>query len=152
MDRYTAGPTASPSIDPKGSRIASQHFVHGGDVAARWWAAFRSQPLNDLIRMSVEHNPSLQSAEAAIKVAEFNALAQRGLFFPQVGANYTPTYNLESALNPNNSIFTPFGLHTVQLNISFVPDVWGSNLRSVESLDATAENQLFQLEAAYLAL
>ena len=152
VDRYTSGPTASPAIERDGSKVASQHFVHGGEVAAKWWAAFRSQPLNDLIRMSVEHNPSLQSAEAAIKVAEFNALAQRGLFFPQVGANYTPTYNLESALNPNNSIFTPYGLHTVQLNISFTPDVWGSNLRSVESLDATTENQLFQLEAAYLTL
>ncbi|MGO9358016.1 MAG: efflux transporter outer membrane subunit [Xanthobacteraceae bacterium] len=152
VNRYTAQPTASTPLDPNGPKIAGQHFVNGGDVAARWWAAFRSQPLNDLIRMSVEHNPSLQSAEAAIKVAEFNALAQRGLFFPQVGGNYTPSYNLESSLNPNNSFFVPYGLHTVQLNISFVPDVWGGNLRSVESLDATAENQLFQLEAAYLAL
>ncbi|MDR3467434.1 MAG: TolC family protein, partial [Xanthobacteraceae bacterium] len=152
VDRFTASPLAAAASDREGPKVASQHFVHGGEVAAKWWAAFRSQPLNDLIRMSVEHNPSLQSAEAAIKVAEFNALAQRGLFFPQVGANYTPSYNLESALNPNSNITTPFGLHTVQLNISFVPDVWGSNLRSVESLDATAENQLFQLEAAYLAL
>lgn len=152
VDRFTAGPVAAAAGERSGPPVKGQHFVNGADVAAKWWAAFRSQPLNDLIRMSVEHNPSLQSAEAAIKVAEFNALAQRGLFFPQVGANYTPSYNLESALNPNSNTTVPFGLHTVQLNIGFVPDVWGSNLRSVESLDATAENQLFQLEAAYLSL
>jgi NodT family efflux transporter outer membrane factor (OMF) lipoprotein len=152
VDRYTAEPTASPNADPKGPKVAQQHFVTGGTVAAKWWAAFHSQPLNDLIRLSVEHNPSLQSAEAAIRVAQYNALAQRGLFFPQVGANYTPSYNLQSALDPNSNIYTPFGLHTVQLNVSYVPDVWGSNLRSVENLDATSENQLFQLEAAYLAL
>jgi NodT family efflux transporter outer membrane factor (OMF) lipoprotein len=36
--------------------------------------------------------------------------------------------------------------------VSFVPDVWGGNFRAVENLDAVTEQQLFQLEAAYLAL
>ncbi len=59
------------------------------DVSARWWAAFQSPALNDLIRQSVEHNPTLQSAEAAIKVAYYNALAQRGVYFPQLTGNAT---------------------------------------------------------------
>jgi NodT family efflux transporter outer membrane factor (OMF) lipoprotein len=33
-----------------------------------------------------------------------------------------------------------------------VPDIWGANARAVENLDAVTEQQLFQLEAAYLAL
>jgi NodT family efflux transporter outer membrane factor (OMF) lipoprotein len=41
---------------------------------------------------------------------------------------------------------------THQLTVSFVPDVWGANFRAVENLDAITEQQLFQLEAAYLAL
>jgi NodT family efflux transporter outer membrane factor (OMF) lipoprotein len=41
---------------------------------------------------------------------------------------------------------------TPQLNISFVPDVFGANRRNVESLEALAENQRFQLEATYLTL
>src|SRR6202041_878437 len=45
-----------------------------------------------------------------------------------------------------------FSLVTNQLTVSFVPDIWGGNFRAVESLDATAEQQLFQLEAAYLTL
>jgi NodT family efflux transporter outer membrane factor (OMF) lipoprotein len=36
--------------------------------------------------------------------------------------------------------------------VSFTPDIWGGNLRAVENLDAVAEQQLFQLDAAYLAL
>ena len=36
--------------------------------------------------------------------------------------------------------------------MSFVPDIWGGNFRAVENLDAVTEQQLFQLEAAYLAL
>jgi NodT family efflux transporter outer membrane factor (OMF) lipoprotein len=41
---------------------------------------------------------------------------------------------------------------THQLTVSFVPDVWGANFRAVENLDAVTEQQLFQLEAAYLTL
>jgi NodT family efflux transporter outer membrane factor (OMF) lipoprotein len=152
--RYTPEKLQSPGSDAAGPRVAGQRFVNGGDIPTRWWAAFQSAPLNELIRMSVERNPSLQSAEAAIKVANFNALAQRGLFFPQVAANYTPTNQLVSNAQsgPGNTSQAQYSLYTAQLNISFVPDVWGENTRTVESLDAITEQAQFQLEAAYLTL
>jgi NodT family efflux transporter outer membrane factor (OMF) lipoprotein len=153
---YTPEPLRSPHADSGGPRVAQQHFVTGAEISARWWAAFRSTPLNELIRLSVEHNPSLQAAEAAIKVANFNALAQRGLFFPQLGANYNASDQQFSNMATQNSPGDPpqsrYTLHTAQLNISFVPDIWGENIRAVESLDALTEQAHFQLEAAYLAL
>jgi NodT family efflux transporter outer membrane factor (OMF) lipoprotein len=156
VTRYTPEPLQSPHADSSGPRVAQQHFVSAADISTRWWAAFRSAPLNDLIRLSVEHNPSLQSAEAAIKVANFNALAQRGLFFPQVAANYTPSDQQFSNMATQNGSGDPsqlrYTLHTAQLTISFVPDIWGQNMRAVESLDALTDQAQFQLEAAYLAL
>ena len=87
---YLPGKLASPSGGPgAGPPIARQHFVTGADVSARWWAVFRNQPLNDMIRQSVEHNPTLQAAEAAIKIANYNALAQRGIWLPQITGNST---------------------------------------------------------------
>ena len=47
---------------------------------------------------------------------------------------------------------TEFSLVTQQLTVNFVPDIWGGNFRAVENLDAVTEQQLFQLEAAYLTL
>ena len=41
------------------------------------------------IRQAVDRNPTLQAAEAAIRVAQYNAAAQRGLFFPQLTGNST---------------------------------------------------------------
>jgi NodT family efflux transporter outer membrane factor (OMF) lipoprotein len=152
---YTPEPLKSPRADSGGPRVAQQHFVSGADISARWWTAFRSMPLNELIRLSVEHNPSLQAAEAAIKVAQYDALAQRGLFFPQIGANYTPSIQQisgASSSGPGGQSPSVFSLHTAQLNVSFVPDIWGQNVRAVENLDAISEQQLFQLEAAYLTL
>src|SRR3984957_6128608 len=154
VDRYTKEPISSPNPGPAGPRVEGQHFVTGADVSLRWWTAFRSRPLDELIRLSVDHNPSFQAAEAAIKVAQFNALAQRGLFLPQIGANYSPSLQqISGASNsgPGGQFPSVFQLYPSQLEVSFVPDIWGQNVRAVENLDALAEQQLFQLEAAYLA-
>ncbi|WP_024512305.1 efflux transporter outer membrane subunit [Bradyrhizobium sp. ARR65] len=158
VDGYLPGKLASPGPTPSAPKVPAQHFVTGEAVSARWWAAFRSQPLNDLIRDAVNHSPTLQSAEAAIKIAQFNAEAQRGLWSPQVTGNSMSQQILQSNAG---TVFggdisavpqTQFSLITHQLTVSFVPDVWGANFRQVENLDAVTEQQLFMLEAAYLTL
>jgi NodT family efflux transporter outer membrane factor (OMF) lipoprotein len=155
---YVPGKLSSPNPGPGAPKVAGQHFVTGADVSARWWSAFRSQPLDDLVRQSVEHNPNLQAAEAAIRVAQYNAQAQRGLYFPQVTGNSTSSGQLLSnagnvlGVAPGSVPQTQYSLATNQLTVSFVPDIWGANSRAVENLDATTEQQLFQLEAAYLTL
>jgi NodT family efflux transporter outer membrane factor (OMF) lipoprotein len=156
-DGYVRGKLASPDPGRGGPPVAGQHFVTGADVSARWWSAFKSPPLNQLVRRSVDHNPNLQAAEAAIKVARYNALAQRGLYFPQISGSSNGSDSLFA--NPGQLPQIPtagpqsqFTLVTNQLTVSFVPDVWGANFRAVENLDAVTEQQLFQLEAAYLAL
>ena len=45
-----------------------------------------------------------------------------------------------------------FHLYTAQLSVSYTFDVWGLNRRTVESLKALADDQRFQVEAAYLTL
>jgi len=154
---YVKGKLTSADPGKGPPSIPGQRFITGADVSARWWAAFKSQPLNELVRQSVNHNPNLQAAEAAIKIAHYNALAQRGLFFPQVTGNSTSQQILVA--NPGQVPTIPtegpqsqFSLVTNQLTVSFVPDIWGGNVRAVESLDAATEQQLFQLEAAYLTL
>src|SRR3974390_800375 len=93
---YLPGKLASPSPGPGGPRVASQHFITGVDVSARWWAAFHSEPLNDLIRQSVEQSPTLQAAEAAIKIAKNTALAQRGIWLPQITGSSVSSQILQS--------------------------------------------------------
>jgi NodT family efflux transporter outer membrane factor (OMF) lipoprotein len=153
---YTPEPLKSPQADRDGPAVAQQRFKAGADIPVRWWAAFRSMPLNTLIRNSIVQNPTLEAADAAIRIANENALAQRGLFYPQVGANYTASDQQLSNMTTQEASGTPaqqrYTLHTAQLTISFVPDIWGQNLRNVESLDALTEQALFQLEAAYLTL
>src|SRR5262249_31007355 len=51
--------------------------------------------------------------------------------------------------NPDTTLFT---LHTAQVIVSFVPDVWGGTRRQVESQEALEESLAFQREAVYLTL
>lgn len=155
-------------------------LVAGRDVPQRWWEAFKNTKLNRLIEASIEQNASLQSAEAAIKVAYYTAESQKGGFLPTLIANSNDSVSLPSNLRPLGSldqvIFnqiypTPankiFNLQTVntqnpstwvyslflkQLTIAYTLDVWGMNRRMVESLEAQTDLQRYQFEAAYLAL
>src|SRR4029077_940470 len=45
-----------------------------------------------------------------------------------------------------------FSLHTAQVSVSYVPDVFGGTRRSIEAADALTEAQAFQREGVYLTL
>jgi outer membrane protein TolC len=45
-----------------------------------------------------------------------------------------------------------YNFHTAALTVGFTPDVFGLNRRKVESLDAQAQMQRFELEATYISL
>src|SRR5499427_105447 len=90
------------------------------------------------------------------RFAHANVQAQRGAFFPTINASYLPSRQKAATaedLSPPTNSGTPFfTLHTAQLTIAYVPDVFGGNRRQVESLEAQAEAQRLQLEATYLTL
>jgi hypothetical protein len=53
VNGYVHGKLASPNPGSGPPNVAGQRFISGADVSARWWAAFKSQPLNDLVKRSV---------------------------------------------------------------------------------------------------
>ena len=55
-------------------------FTKKIDISGEWWALFHSKPLNDLIERSLKANPDIKAAQAALKVARENVLAQKGAF------------------------------------------------------------------------
>ena len=116
--------------------------------------ALRSAALNALIQQSLNNNPSLQTALANLRAARQAVYAQEGKFFPLVDANFNPTRQLTAGpITPVlNTAANPFNLYTAQVAVAYTFDVWGLNRREVETLKALADNQRFQVEAAYLTL
>ena len=133
----------------------AQKLLPGQDIPAQWWTLFHSQPLDELIQQSLKSNPTLQAAQASLRAANESAAAQRGSYFPQIQAEYDfsrnrdPTGTLQPALNSGAPVYN---LHTAQVSVSYLFDIFGLNRRQVESLEAQADSQRYQLEAAYLTL
>ena len=137
------------------STVPGQALARSAEIPERWWELFRSRHLNALVERGIAHNPDVEAAEAALRVAQANALAQRGQLFPLVAGNFNPTrqkvatQGLVSNAVDNANIYS---LHTAQVTVSFVPDVFGGLRRQVESAEALAEAQAFQYESVYLSL
>ena len=152
---YTPEKVTTTSDAPGDKFGQTQRLTDGQDLSAEWWTAFKSPGLDDLVRRSLKANPNLTAAEAALRQAQELVAAQRGAWYPQVTGGFSATRNLTpteslSAASPSGNPY--YSLITPQLNVSFVPDVFGANYRAVESLEAQAENQRFALEATYLTL
>lgn len=132
-----------------------QHFAAGRDVPGDWWRLFHSAALDQLVERAIRNNPDVKSAEAALRSAQANVEAQRGAFFPQISAGFSPMRQKVSTdpLVPSTSTGSPYyTTYTASLTVSYVADVFGGNRRQVEALGAQAEVQTFQLEAVHLTL
>ncbi|MBV8123218.1 MAG: efflux transporter outer membrane subunit [Paucibacter sp.] len=154
VESYTAEPVSVATASTPVAGGAPQRFVAGKDVPAQWWTLFGSDALNELVAAALQANPDMQAAEAALRAAQENAAAQRGAFFPSVDAHLIPTRQQVSdpLASPTASGTNLYTLHTAQLNISYVPDVFGGTRRQVEAAGAQAEVARFQREAARLTL
>src|SRR5580704_14286928 len=140
ITRYTREPLAAQTSGTDVADGQRQRFIDGRDIPLEWWTVFKSAKFDALVRLSIDNNPSLQSALATLRAnqqAVFNPTRQ------QTSAVLSPT--------PASGV-NVFNLVTAQLQVSYSFDIWGLNRRTVESLQALADVQRFQVEAAYLAL
>jgi NodT family efflux transporter outer membrane factor (OMF) lipoprotein len=151
---YTSSPLSTTASTPNVLAGQAQRLTAGADISADWWTLFHSAPLNELIEQSLANNHDLKAAQAALTAARENVLAQRGAYYPSVEANVSATRQSQSvqiapALNSNTFLYNLF---TPQVSVSYVPDVFGLNRRTVESLAAQEQEVRFQMIAAYTTL
>jgi NodT family efflux transporter outer membrane factor (OMF) lipoprotein len=152
----------------------AQRFNPGADIPFDWWTLFQSPQINSLIKRAFKANPSIESAQAALRQAQEYVNAQQGFFYPTVGASYSPSRTklagnmggnspgvqgngkvIQTYSNPAGPVYNGpviYNFHVAQLTVGYVPDVFGGNRRQAESLQAQRDLQRFQLEAAYITL
>ena len=155
---YTARPLSTTVASTNVAGGQAQRFAAGSDIVGDWWTLFHSRPLNELIKLSLKSNPDLKSAQAALSVARENVLAQRGAYYPSVAAGFSANRQNQSTLLapvPNYPVVAnefQYDLFTPQVSVSYVPDVFGLNRRSLESLQAQEQGVRFQMIATYTTL
>ena len=151
---YTPAPISTTSSTANITGGEAQQILDGRDIPGEWWTLFHSQPLDDLIERSLRANPGLKAAQAALIVARENMLAQRGAYYPSVTGGFSATRAKSSSdLSPvTNTSALNYSLYTPEVSVSFVPDVFGLNRRTVESLQAQEQQARFALAATHITL
>ncbi|MFZ0535225.1 MAG: efflux transporter outer membrane subunit [Candidatus Sulfotelmatobacter sp.] len=151
---YTPPLPATTSSSPKVAGGEAQTFAQGRDIPGDWWTLFHSKPLNDLIERSLKNNPDLKSAQAALLVARENTLAQRGAYYPSVSGSFSATRAKTSEeISPVPSVTQfEYSLFTPEVSVSYTPDVFGLNRRTVESLKAQQEQARYVVAATNITL
>ena len=176
---YSSTALPAQTVATTSATGAAQRFAIESDIRSDWWTLFKSPALNTLIEQAFAASPTIEAAKRALKVAQENVYAQQGFFFPTVAANFTPSrtklpgnlaanapgvqgdgsviagYQGTPASEGGTAPFnggTIFNFHTAQFTVGFVPDVFGANMRAVESMQAQANAQHYQLQAAYVTL
>jgi NodT family efflux transporter outer membrane factor (OMF) lipoprotein len=155
VSSYTIAPPAATQATQGVPGGQAQRFEPGADIPADWWTLFHSTALNTLIAEALANNADLKAAQAALLVAHETTRAQRGAALPQVsaGLNVTREKDPSAALAPvpSNNAFL-YTLATPQLSVSYVPDVFGLNKRTVESLAAQERATRYQMVAVDITL
>jgi NodT family efflux transporter outer membrane factor (OMF) lipoprotein len=159
MTACAVGPDFKPPHSPATDRYAAAAlppgFASGADVPYAWWQIYGCPALNELVANALQGNPTLKAAQAALRQANELVKAQRGVLFPAVQASYAPTRERDAVgtLSPTLTSAQPlFTLQTAQVSVSYMLDVFGGNRRQIESAQALADAQRYDLAAAYLTL
>lgn len=152
---YTDPPLAPTAATANVAGGATQRFESGSDVPGDWWTLFHSKPLNALIEQSLTSNADLKAAQAALTVARETVLAGRGALYPSVTAGVSATREQDPpgslAAVPSNNAFL-YNLFTPQVSVSYAPDLFGLNRRTMESAKAQEQAVRFQTIATQVTL
>jgi NodT family efflux transporter outer membrane factor (OMF) lipoprotein len=150
---YMPGSPPAQTAGPGGIAGDAQHFRPGQDIPAQWWELFHCPALNTLVTRALARSPSLESARQALQVAQEGVGAQKGALWPSIGASFNPTRNkISQGMGVQGFNSYLYNLHTAQLTISYMPDVWGSVRRGIETSEAQRDLARFQLDATDLTL
>ncbi len=121
------------------------------DAAPRgaWWSIFADAELDDLQQQAAAANLDLRVAEAHYTQALAAAGQAAAGLWPTVTAGASSTRSNSNSLNTR---LPPFTTNSVSASVSWVPDLWGSVRRSIESARASAQESGANLGAAVLSL
>ena len=147
---YTPTPLAAQTASAPGPGGIEQRYLSSQDIPAQWWTLFHSEPLERLIQDALAHNPTLASAQAALRESRETLAAQSGsLLYPSVTGQLGATRERSNETIPG---LTVFNLYNAAVQVSYTVDAFGASRRELESLAAAVEYQRFEVEATYLTL
>lgn len=119
------------------------------DGSTDLWSRFGDTALSQLVAQAADANQSIVQADANYRAARATVQVARAAFYPAVGVAAGVSRSRASASRGNVVVDNA---HSLLLESSWEPDLWGSVRRSVESADATAQSSQANVAAVRLAI
>lgn len=143
-----------PAMTPGGAE-PSQRFLSASTIPGAWWQLFRCNSLDAVVREAIANSPSLVAAQATLARAHQVVLQAEAPLYPWLDFTAVAErqrWGLPMGLGfPASSLYA-FNYYAFGPTVSYSPDVFGLTRRYVEEQQAMAQNQAYQLAAAYLTL
>ena len=144
-DNDQAPPAGSPTATP--SRI-----VQGQALPAQWWDLFQAPGLKEVLDQAIAANQTLVAARATLAQAKEAIVQAKSTWYPTVSLGASVGKNFIGAGTDQYSHGMVSNQFSLGPSISYTFDIAGQTARTVEQAKANAENQHYQLAAAYLTL
>jgi NodT family efflux transporter outer membrane factor (OMF) lipoprotein len=140
-------PPESPAQRPESGADAAQHIALGQRIPAQWWELFHSSRLDETLRQVIADSYTLAAAKATLAQAQEAIVEARAALYPQIdlGASARRS-SAPTGLGMGGNLFS------LGPSVSYSIDAFGGTRRHIEQAAALAENQRYQLAAAYLTL
>ena len=152
-------PSQAPVLGPTGGDEPAQRLRIGAAVAADWWTLFHAESLDRVVQQAIADNRTLAAAKLTLAQAQQAVIQARGGLYPQIDAAASAERQRTSANRANQSTGArpgggsqTFNLFSVGPTVSYDLDAFGGTARFIEQQEALADNQRYQLAAAYLTL
>ena len=156
VDRYAKEPLAARTSSTGIPTGLSQHFAPGRDIPQEWWTLFESPALNALIKQAPGQATLTCSRRWRRYAPPREAVyAQQGKFLPFVQTNFNPTRNQTSAALapfPSSNANIHNLVHGAGHGLIHLRCLGSQSAYGRGSLQAMADTQRFQVEAAYLTI
>ncbi len=142
---------ANPASAASVGEAAAQRVALGEQVPAAWWELFHCARLDETLRQAIAASNNLTAARATLAQAREAIVEARAGLYPQLdlGAGARHAWGGGGGAGGAGG---GGNLFSIGPNASYAIDAFGGTRRRVEQETALAENQRYQLAAAYLTL
>ena len=140
-------------VDTVAAAGISQHFDAGTMPASGWWKLYHSEKLDSVVAEGMANNPTLEAAQASLRMSYDNLRAGYGIFYPQASLDAAASRQKFSPERFGSNAPGPiFNLVTLSASVSYALDVFGGEHRLIENLQSQADQQRAITQGSYLIL
>ena len=118
---------------------------HSQAPLSQWWQAFGDAQMTALIAQALQANPSVQTAQAALRQARAQLTVSEASGLPSAGASLGASRSKRASSEASSSF-------NAGIDAGWEPDFWGTQANAVRASQANLEAAVATLEGTHVSL